>query len=695
MATQVASLFGILSLRDEQFRRGMDNAKNQIGGVGRRLDRLGGQMQSFGAGMTVASAPIVAGFGAGINAAMGFESVMAEISARTGVVGDDLQAVSDYALEMGATTAFSGQQAADGLLELMSSGSSLEEAMATLPDVLDLAAAGALDLGNAADAVTDIMAQTGLEVADSTRIVDTLAAAASSSSASVSDLVQGFGNVGPVATQFGFSVEDTAATLAVFAENGIKGAEAGTQLRSLLLNMSRDTDGVTAAWDELGTSLYNADGSMRDFNTVLLELDTALDQLPVEEQNRLMAELAGSYGIVGLNALRGADGIGNMQNAMNNAASAGEVADGRMDTFAGSVNMLRANVETLMITALTPFMNDVLRPLVIQLTGIVGQITTWTQQNPGLTNQIIALAGAFTVAGPAIGIAGTAVRFVAGGLGMLLSPIGLVIGAVGLLAFAFLTNFGGVRTFIMEEFGPEIEDLMTAMQNLWVEVQPYLDDLKDWFTTTGGPAMIVGIREIFDEATDALETVTNLIEAAGMIGSAGPGEILATASGMDSEVAQQAVASDTLETGFNFLEGAAKLAEGDVQGSVISTLEGLNDISFIPLDGFIAGLGGPSSSAPSQPNVANNLSMEGRAGGGRVFGRRPYIVGENEPEVFVPRTNGTILNGQQMMAAHMMANQGQDQQPMTVNIYANDYEGGRQAGQGFKEEIGIIFNRRG
>jgi TP901 family phage tail tape measure protein len=104
--------------------------------------------------MTVLTAPITA-FGAmGIKAAGDFGSAMAEIAARTGLVGEELEQVRQFALRMGADTVFSGQQAAEAFLQLLTSGSSVAEAMEILPSVLNAAAAGVVDSRVSASANT-------------------------------------------------------------------------------------------------------------------------------------------------------------------------------------------------------------------------------------------------------------------------------------------------------------------------------------------------------------------------------------------------------------------------------------------------------------------------------------------------------------------------------------------------------------
>ena len=445
MTATIASLAVEITGDTRGLDRALTRAERGVSGLGSRLSGglkgIGDSFSSIGMGLATVTGPLLAFGLVGVNTAAQFESSMNEISARTGLVGDDLERVRQFALQMGADTSFSAQQASDAFLQLLSSGSSVEESIATLPSVLDLAAASGMDLGTTADLLTDIMAQFGLGVDSAASVTDWLAQAAGASSATVADLAAGFANVGPVANMFGLSVEETAATLAVLAENGIKGAEGGTALKSVLLNMTRPTDKVRGALNKLGVSLYDSEGNVRDFNDIIGDLDGALDELPMDEQIELSTTLAGSYGITAFNALRASGGIDEMMESMDGAAGASDVADARMKGFAGSMEALRGSVETLMINALTPLMENVLTPLAQSLIPIVNSISDWVADNPELVTEIgklalvgIALTGVFLIGGPIIAAWGKAIGGLGKLVGLALSPLGILVGLVAAFA---------------------------------------------------------------------------------------------------------------------------------------------------------------------------------------------------------------------------------------------------------------------
>ena len=539
----LGTAYAVIKVQTQGVSEGVNTVKSQLNSlstsVGQTVTDIGNQVSSIGGHLTTLTAPLAVGGGWGLKVAADFDTVFNEISARTGITGDELDGLKEKALQWGADTVFSGQQVGDAFLQLLTTGMDVPEAIAVMPEVLNAAAAGGMDLGRAADAVTDIMAQFRLktkkltpeleavgdavgftraemeeltalqEIAgddfeglteaqteriqellggweefrvmagltreemidlvtyteDSVSVVEHLSRASASSSASMDDLMAAFANGGSIAAQFGLSVETTAAIFAVFAENGTKGAEAGTALKSMLNNMMRPTEDVAAAYELLGTNMFDAMGNVRPAEELFSDIAEAFNSgnLTMEEQIRIANTLAGSHGQLLFNALTGTDNaIGDMKDTMAGQASASDVAAARMDTFKQSVESLKGSVEALMITALTPFMDDVLTPMVKQLTDVVNGFRDWTKENPEFVAKALPVLGIITALGPILLIAGKAIGAIGGLLsavgailGLIASPIGLVVGLIALLGAAFHTNFGGIRDTVM----PIIEDL--------------------------------------------------------------------------------------------------------------------------------------------------------------------------------------------------------------------------------------------
>jgi len=456
VASLAVEITGDISGLDRAMRGADDAVKNFGQRMGGGLKKIGDNMTTLGTSLLKITAPLVAFGTLGVHTAATFESSMNEISARTGLVGEDLEKVRQYALKMGADTSFSAQQAADAFLQLLSSGSSASEAIATLPTVLNLAAASGLDLGYSADLVTDVMKQFGIEIEHAADVSDALVKAAGSSSATVASLADGMANVGPVAAMLGMSIEETAAALATLSENGIKGAEAGTALRTVLRELMAPNDEQKKLLEELGVTVFDATGKFRGLDAVVDDLNTALGSLTPEEQAAAMQTLAGAYGITALSALLASNGIDGMLASMEQASGAADVADARMKGFAGAFESLKGSVETVMIEAMTPFMNNVLTPLVEKLTPIINSIAAWAAANPELVSTIAAvvavvatLGAGLTAAGVVISSVGTAMGVLGGAVAAVNLPLVTLVAAIGLL----VTTANTLLPQIVESWG--------------------------------------------------------------------------------------------------------------------------------------------------------------------------------------------------------------------------------------------------
>jgi TP901 family phage tail tape measure protein len=420
------------SLQNAQ--RGFRNLTRDIGGG---MQRVGGSISGVGTKLSMLTLPLVAVGTGGLRTAMQFDTAMNAISARTGLTGEKLEEVKQLSMDMGAATVFSSQQSADAMLQMLTAGMDVEQAMAALPNVLNAAAASGADLGTSADLVTNIMSSFSLTAEDTTDIVENMSRAAASSPADMLEMGVALQRLGGMASNMGISVNEASATLAILANNGIRGEAAATQLRSMLLNMQQDTPGVSAAWEKLGTSLFDADGKARDLNDVFEEMKVAMADMSEEEKSAIITDLAGSYGMTAMNALLAGESIESMQEKMGDQSSAAEVAAARMDTFEGVITSLKGSVETFMITTLLPFMNNVLKPLGEQAIVLVNSFTAWANAHPQLVGQIMGLLAVLTMAGPTLFFVGKMISILGGIIGFVLSPIGLLAAGIAAIVYAF------------------------------------------------------------------------------------------------------------------------------------------------------------------------------------------------------------------------------------------------------------------
>ncbi len=453
----IATLQAIIGADISGLMFGLQTARSEISGVGGAMASAGTRIAGVGAGLTAVMAPIRGIVERGTDAFKEFDSSLAEIGARGGLTAEQLEIVRSKALQLGADTAFSANDALNAFLQLTTGGMTYAESLQVIDSVMVGAAAGGMGMGATADALTDIMAAFGLEADNASSVVETLARASGVSSAEMSDLVQGFYNVGPAAKAFGLDVSQTASILGIFNDNGIKGAEAGTQLRSMLLNMSRDTEPVKDAWAALGASMYDANGNIKDIDVIMGQIRNGLKGMSDEETNRILADLGGSYGILGLQALLASNSVQDFRDKMGGAATAAEVAQARTDTWDGKLEALQGSLDSLVINGLTPFIKHIGKPVVEKITDIVGGLSDWAEKNPEVASTLTAIVLGVMVAGPLlvgfglalaglsgiVGVGGTLLTGVAGlssvisGLSapawLALLPIGLLVGEIAIL----------------------------------------------------------------------------------------------------------------------------------------------------------------------------------------------------------------------------------------------------------------------
>ena len=282
-----------------------------------------------------------------VTSASDFTDTLDLIRMHSGATSDELSTVADNILRIGMESGAGAQTAAEGVDQLLLAGMSLEEVYTSLPHILDLATAGSIDFTDASENTVMAIETFGLSVGDTQTIVDSWVRTADASVASVSDLMDAFGNVAPTANSFGLTIEDVNTALGLMSQAGIRGATAGSQLRTMLQGMARDVPRVRDALDDLGVSLYDDSGETRNFRDILNDLSGAFSELTEEERNNYIQTIAGRQGMNAMLALLG-DGIDTWDDfteSIERSNSASEIAGSRLETFKGRVSLLSSAVE--------------------------------------------------------------------------------------------------------------------------------------------------------------------------------------------------------------------------------------------------------------------------------------------------------------------------------------------------------------
>lgn len=510
----------------DQASRAISSASGSLGGLGRTLATTGSQMMGLGgvisAGVT---GPLALIGGAAANAAGDFEAAMNVLGIAARSSGTAMGDLSKAAIQVGADTDLVGidaMEAADAMTTFYKAGldttdifddlqgylSGTTPLMGALRASIDLAAASDIDLAEASDAVAVAMATFGLSAEDAAGIADSFVGAADASIAEVSDLTEALKNIGPTMAQFGYSLGDTNTALALLSTRGISGAEAGTALKSMMVNLMRQTSDVQDTLADLNVTLYDENGALKPLPQIIDELGGAMSGLSEEQKNQTIQTLAGSYGMKAMATLlsEGKSGWDAMAQSIDSAASAQEVAGVRTQGFNAAVEQLKGAIQTFMITVGTPLIQNVLTPLVQKLQGVIGRLT---ELDPQFLNIGLVIAGVVAAAGPLLVALGAIVSAV----GLLLSPIGLVIAAIVALALAFSTNFLGIRDLVIEVWGAVSSAIQTAIDFIVPYVQTFITTIGTWWDTFW-PAVRTTVETVWGAIQLAIQTVLGTIQTA-------------------------------------------------------------------------------------------------------------------------------------------------------------------------------------
>ena len=248
-----------LGLNSTQFQKGLTKAQ-------RRLKRFGSSMKRVGQSMTTSLTVPLVGIGAVAGKTfMDFEQSMLKVKAISGATGEEFKALEENAKALGSSTMFTASQVAGLQLELSKLGLTPGQINQSTGSILNLAQATDSDLSQAAEVAAKTMNAFGLEASDMTRIADVMADSFSSSALDMSKFETAMASVAPVALQAGADIEQTTAILGVLVNNGVEASTAGTALRNIFLDLSKEGKTMGEAMAEIQNSTNPLATSMEMF----------------------------------------------------------------------------------------------------------------------------------------------------------------------------------------------------------------------------------------------------------------------------------------------------------------------------------------------------------------------------------------------------------------------------------------------
>lgn len=324
---------------------------DELGGLGKTHKDKFNTLAATAGGVGLA---LTGAFGLITNAAMAFDKQMSEVEAVSGAAGAGLDSLRQAALQAGKDTAFSATEAAKAEAELAKAGVSTSDILGgALTGSLSLAAAGQMDLADAATIAAQAMNLFHLTGRDVGHIADVLAAGANTSAASMGDLGMGLRQGGLVANQFGLSLEDTVGTLSAFADRALIGSDAGTSLKTMLQALANPSKESADLMRHLGIKVYDTSGQFIGITALADQLQKQLGGLTQAQRDQALAQIFGSDAMRAANVLydQGAAGLTRYIEGVDVMGAAEETARKKMDNLSGDVEKLRGSLETLAITS--------------------------------------------------------------------------------------------------------------------------------------------------------------------------------------------------------------------------------------------------------------------------------------------------------------------------------------------------------
>ncbi len=480
MPTELGSAYGKIEIGTE--------------GAEQSVKSLSDSLKGAGTAMSLAvTTPLVGIATAAVMSAGEFEQSLNVMQQISGATADQMQTLQAQALEMGAVTSFSAGEAAQAQLELVKAGLSVNEVMAATPGVLDMAAAGGMGMAESAEIAANALNAFNLPASEMPNIANMLAAAANASSVDIGDLAAAMKMSGAVFASNKQPMDDMVTALAMLGNAGLKGSDAGTSLKTMMLSLAAPTDKAYAVMQDLGLAVYGADGSMRGFSDILNDLANTTRGMSDEQRNLALSTIFGSDAIRAASILtrdygESWDGI---SDALGEGGAAAAVAGARMKGMSGAIEYFKGSVDSFLIGQALPFL-DSLSGIVVQSADALTAIGALPEP---VRNTALAFAAVLAAAGPVM----LALSGIGAAIAFLLSPLGLVVVGVAAVAagwVAWSQNLGGIQQRVAafantikgmakSMLGIDFDAIAGGVQSFGSYIGAVVEDgdyLNDWLT---------------------------------------------------------------------------------------------------------------------------------------------------------------------------------------------------------------------
>lgn len=463
---------------------------NKVKGVGQSLLPVTGALTGVGAASTVM--------------ANNFNDAMSQAAGALDKPMSEMEDLRQLAIQTGQDTVFSATDAGNAITELAKGGLTEADIKAgALKTTMDLAASSGMDLGEAANVVVQAMGAFGLSANESAEAANALAGAAAASSTDVEPLTQALAQCSAGAKNAGWSIQETTAVLARFADAGIEGSDAGTSLKTMLKRLAAPTDSAATMIEQLGIQTRDSNGILLGASEIAEELQNKLGGLDSASRDAALSTIFGSDAMRAATVMMdsGTEGIQKYINAANDQEAAQRLANSQMSDGSRAIEELKGSLETAAIQ-----IGDTLAPIVQKVAELITALVNKFSALPKGVQQVMVVVGILVAAlGPLLMIIGQislGISAVAGALSKL-SGIGGV--ATKLV--------GGIKTAVTGLLGMITAHPVIAVITAIIAALVVLYNKCEWFRD-GVNGILKAIKDGFFAAWDGIvefftETIPN------------------------------------------------------------------------------------------------------------------------------------------------------------------------------------------
>ncbi|SHE66114.1 phage tail tape measure protein, TP901 family, core region [Seinonella peptonophila] len=509
--------------------------KKSFGELDNTMKKSGINMQEIGLGMgaamTVAGAAIAVGLGVAVSKAADFEAQIDRVGAISGASSTDMQKLRQSALDLGASTSKSATEVAQGMELMAASGYKTNDIIAAMPGVIAAAEASGEDFARVTEVVTSALNGFGLEAKEATRVADIMAMSANQSRASVDDLGFAFKYAAPVAKQLGVSIEELAAATGIMVDAGLEGSQAGTTLRMAFLRLADPPKEAKAAIEQLGVTLFDAQGKMLPMGTIIGQLSEKFKGMSQQQKVAAASTIFGTEAATGMLAVidKGPAKFNSFTNALKNSGGAAqETAKKMKDNLKGAMEQMSGSWETLAIsigTTLTPAVRaaaDAIKVIADAFNSLPAPVQSFIGIALAVVSALLLIGGVVMMAYFGLQMLATSVGIAASSLvGIIAGVAGAIVGIIALGA-VFVYAYNKIAWFrqmvdsawsaIKAGFAAVVAFLQPAVQAVVNFVVQQWQRIQQWWSQSG-PMIVQAAQNVFNFLKIIITGAMNVIMA--------------------------------------------------------------------------------------------------------------------------------------------------------------------------------------